>query len=449
MGKWKNRKGRFVLWSLCFFVVGTAFVCWQEQEEETVVTYGEFIEYVKEHDGELPKWDEDTRIRYEKSTEEEQAEAEDIDPSLQQNQEEAFQERAGNTKEEGEQAETESIDSSLQQNQKEASQEGIGNTQEESEMGHESQEKASTENHPSKSSLDEVQKDTIENERQNHEKASDQAVPAFAHGSLYGGSINAKKIANLYQTHSLEYLLQNFYIINPTTTIDKKIFQVDKLLDWDCTMEKKQKPQILIFHTHGASEHFAGGKTSEDDSVIGVGTCLKNILEKEYGYCVLHDTRPYDLIDGEIDRNLAYTEVENALAKTLQKYPTLEVMIDLHRDASCDGKTKRVTMVGDERVAQVMFFNGLSRNLSGNIDYLYNPNLQGNLAFSLQMKIKAMEYFEDFTLPIFLKGYRYSLHLREKSLLIELGNEVNTVTEAKNAMEPLAYILDAVLSGRE
>lgn len=264
-----------------------------------------------------------------------------------------------------------------------------------------------------------------------------------------GGRKNGKIINEVITNRNLSYMLKNLYIVNPTTSIDKKIFDVDKLLDMDCTIKKSKEPQILIFHTHGASEHFSDSREGEkEDSVIGVGGRLAEILSKEYGYCVIHDETPYDLIDGEIDRNTAYTVAEEKLAEVLEKYPTIQVMIDLHRDASSDGKTKRVTVIDGKKCAKVMLFNGLSRNQSGDIKYLYNPNLQGNLGFSLQMKLKAMEYYEDFTLPIFLKGYRYSLHLREKSLLVELGNEVNTVNEAKNAMEPFARVLDAVLSGK-
>lgn len=264
-----------------------------------------------------------------------------------------------------------------------------------------------------------------------------------------GGAKNREIINGLLKKRDLSYMLKNFYIVNPTTSIDTEVFDVDKLLEMDCTIKKSSAPQILIFHTHGASEYFKDSRQgNKEDSVIGVGERLADILSKEYGYCVIHDETPYDLIDGEIDRNQAYTVAENALAKTLEKYPTIQVMIDLHRDASSDGKTKRVTTIDGKKCAQVMLFNGLSRNLSGDIEYLYNPNLQGNLGFSLQMKLKAMEYYEDFTLPIFLKGYRYSLHLREKSLLVELGNEVNTVKEAKNSMEPFAKVLDAVLSGK-
>ena len=92
--------------------------------------------------------------------------------------------------------------------------------------------------------------------------------------------------------------------------------------------------------------------------------------------------------------------------------------------------------------------SGLSRNKEGNIDYLYNSNLEGNLAFSLQLKLKAMELYPTITRPNYLKGYRYNLHLREKSLLIELGNQNNSSQEALNALEPMAEILDAVLQGK-
>ena len=95
-----------------------------------------------------------------------------------------------------------------------------------------------------------------------------------------------------------------------------------------------------------------------------------------------------------------------------------------------------------------MFFNGLSRNRNGNIGYLYNPNLQYNLAFSLQLKLKCMENYNDFAKPVYLKGYRYNLHLRKRALLIELGNENNTLEEAKNAMPYLASVIDKVLSGK-
>lgn len=130
----------------------------------------------------------------------------------------------------------------------------------------------------------------------------------------------------------------------------------------------------------------------------------------------------------------------------MEEYPSIQVVIDLHRDG-VGNSVQRLTTIDGKRTAQVMFFNGLSRNASGNIDYLYNKNLQSNLAFSLQMKLKCMENYPDFARPVYLKGYRYNMHLRERYLLIELGNENNTLQEAKNAMDPLAKVLDQVLTG--
>ena len=78
-----------------------------------------------------------------------------------------------------------------------------------------------------------------------------------------------------------------------------------------------------------------------------------------------------------------------------------------------------------------MFFNGISRSSTGPRKYLQNNNLTDNLSFSLQLKLKAMEMYPDFAKPIYIKGYRYNLHLAKRCLLIELGNQNNTLEEAK------------------
>lgn len=254
-------------------------------------------------------------------------------------------------------------------------------------------------------------------------------------------------IEQLKESNDVKFLWKNFYIVDSTTSVKKSMFNVRELLNKDLTMKKKKgKKQILIYHTHGASEAFRDSKKGVvEDSVVGVGNELTKELEKK-GYSVYHDTKQYDRINGTIDRSLAYNESLVGIGKIRSENPDIKVLIDLHRDSVGKGKHTYTTIQG-KKCAIVMFFNGMSRNRSGAIPYLYNPNLQGNLAFSLQLKCKAMEYYEDFTKPIYLKGYRYNLHLEPRSLLIELGNENNTVEEAKNAAAPLADILDKVLSG--
>ena len=98
-------------------------------------------------------------------------------------------------------------------------------------------------------------------------------------------------------------------------------------------------------------------------------------------------------------------------------------------------------------MAKVMFFNGLSRTTKlGDIGYLYNPYIADNLAFSFQMQLTAAEYYPGYTRKIYLKGYRFNMHYCPKTLLVEVGAQTNTVQEAKNAMVPLADILNKVLS---
>ncbi len=260
-------------------------------------------------------------------------------------------------------------------------------------------------------------------------------------------SSNTKILERLKSSKNLQYLINNFYIVDSTTSIDKSIFNVEKLLKKDCTIKQSnEEPQIMIYHTHGGSESYVDSDGTKDESVVGVGTVLAKLLTEEYGFNVIHDETCYDVINGKIDRDKAYDKALKGISATLEKYPSIEVMIDLHRDSASKNQ-KRVATIEGEETAQIMFFNGLSRKASGdNISYLKNSNLQGNLAFSLKMKMKAMELYPNITTKIYLKGYRYNLHLREKSLLVELGNNMNTVAEAKRAMEPLAEVLNQVLN---
>lgn len=257
----------------------------------------------------------------------------------------------------------------------------------------------------------------------------------------------AAYVSKLKENLDVDYLWNHFYIIDSTTSVTKKLFDVEKMLTRNMTLNpKKGKKQILIYHTHGMTEAFSDSeKGKESDSVVGVGDVLAEELEKN-GYGVYHDKTKYDLINGQIDRSKAYNASLSGVSQIMAQNPDIQVTIDLHRDSV--GKNKHTyTIIDGRKTAIAMFFNGMSRNRSGKIDYLYNPNLEANLSFSLQLKCHAMEQYEGFTKPIYLKGYRYNLHVAERALLIELGNENNTVEEAKNAAAPLAKVIADVLKG--
>lgn len=259
---------------------------------------------------------------------------------------------------------------------------------------------------------------------------------------------NIKLINELKQNMDTDFLIKNFYIVDSTTSVKKSYFKVKRMLNADFTLPKEDGPQILIYHTHGASESFEGSRSGvAEEGIIGVGDYLAEVLTNTYGYKVYHDRTPYDMIDGSIDRSLAYAKALPAITNIISDNPSIKVIIDLHRDGV--GKAaKKVVNINGKSTAKVMFFNGLSRSKTGARQYLKNDNLADNLAFSLQLKLKSMELYPDFTKPVYLKGYRYNLHLLPRSLLIELGDQNNTLEEAKNAVPPLADVLDAVLSGR-
>ena len=241
------------------------------------------------------------------------------------------------------------------------------------------------------------------------------------------------------------YLLSTFYTVDSTTTIGPEQLNAEQLLAKDMHINQNKKgPKVLIFHTH-SQEAFADsveGDTST--SIVGMGKYLAEKLNA-LGIETLHHDGVYDLIDGKLDRSRAYEFSETGVREILNQYPSIEVVIDLHRDGIAEDK-HLVTEIDGKQTAKIMFFNGLSRTkTNGDIAYLYNPYIQDNLSFSLQMQLASESMYPGLARRIYLKGYRYSLHMMPKSLLIEAGAQTNTVQEMKNAMDLLANILQKVL----
>lgn len=246
------------------------------------------------------------------------------------------------------------------------------------------------------------------------------------------------------QMKNTSFLVRNFYIVDPATKVTEELFNAEQLLGKDMTVkQKKDAPQILIYHTH-SQETYSDSRTGKaEDTVVGVGSYLTQILEEKYGYQVIHDTTTYDIVHGVLDRNIAYNQARDGVSKILEENPGIEVIIDLHRD----GADKRSTLLNGKETAQIMLFNGLSRDQNGPITYLDNPYLQDNLAFSLQLQLKGVDKYPGLFYKNYLHCWRYNMHLRAKSILMELGTNKNSLQSAMNAMEPFAEVLNAVLQG--
>ena len=240
------------------------------------------------------------------------------------------------------------------------------------------------------------------------------------------------------------YLKQHYYTVDPTTSVTADKLDAGQFLAFDATMKQDNSlPQILIYHTHSQEGFVDSVAGDPSTTIVGVGEELARILREEYGFNVIHDTGIYDLPN----RDYAYSVSAPAIEKILAENPSIEVIIDLHRDGVAK-TTHLVQEVGGRETAQFMFFNGISYlNATGDIDYLKNPYIKDNLAFSFQMKLAADRYYPGFARNIYLKGLRYNMHYRPKSLLIEVGAQTNTVQEIMNATEPLAHILAMVLKG--
>ena len=273
----------------------------------------------------------------------------------------------------------------------------------------------------------------VENETQ-----EDEVVPAQSQPVLD---------LSIERLRDFDYLLSNFYIVDSSTMIGPEQLNADALLSENMKIDQSsQGPKILIFHTH-SQETFADSIPGDPStSIVGIGEYLTQLLNAK-GIETIHDTGVYDIINGKLDRSNAYENAEASVRPILEANPSVEVAIDLHRDGVAE-ETHLVTDIGGKQTAKIMFFNGLSRTrTNGDIEYLYNPYIQDNLAFSLQMQLACERMYPGFARHIYLRGYRYNLHLLPKSLLIEAGAQTNIVEEMRNAMEVLAVTLQNVLIG--
>lgn len=244
------------------------------------------------------------------------------------------------------------------------------------------------------------------------------------------------------------YLLNHFFIVDPQTATSEQQLNAAAFLGEDLTVEKNQEvPQILIYHSH-SQETFADSREGvAEDTIVGVGDYLTELLTDTYGYQVLHVTEEFDMVNGQLDRSAAYDYARPYIEKVLAENPSIEVVIDLHRDGVPEDR-RLVTDINGKPTAQIMFYNGLSYTADGGqVSYLPNPYIQDNLAFSFQLEYQAAQYYPELYRGIYLAALRYNLHLRPRAVLLEAGAQTNTVQEVKNAMEPFADILNRVLTG--
>ena len=278
-------------------------------------------------------------------------------------------------------------------------------------------------------------------EKKEKEQKEEQETVALPHPQI---DLSQAKLADF------DYVMNHFFILDSNTETNAGQISGTRFLEEDMSIKQDSSvPQILIYHTH-SQETFSDSREGEtEDTIVGVGNYLTDILEKNYGYKVIHVTDAFDIMGGELDRSKAYDYARSSIEKVLEENPTVEVVIDLHRDGVPDDR-HLVTEINGKQTAQILFYNGLSYTVNqGAVSYLPNPYIEDNLAFSFQLEYQAAQYYPQFYRGIYLAGLRYNLHLRPRALLLEAGAQTNTVEEVRNAMEPFADILNRVLKGSD
>lgn len=210
-----------------------------------------------------------------------------------------------------------------------------------------------------------------------------------------------------------------------------------------------ESPQVLIIHTHGSEAYTPGEDAAYEESdyyrtedkaysVIAVGDALQETLEAN-GVSVIHDRELYDYPSyvGSYGRSLA------AIDKYLEEYPSIQIVLDLHRDAleGSDGTVyKTIAEVNGESSAQVMLVVGT--DASG----LEHPSWSSNLQLALRLQLAMKETYPGLARPIGLKQQRYNQHLSAGSLLVEVGSHGNTLREAISAASAFGECLAGVIS---
>lgn len=256
---------------------------------------------------------------------------------------------------------------------------------------------------------------------------SAESVAAVAEYNDAAGRI----ISEFFSPDSAPQHFGKIYMKNSTgqaIDIEQELTQRPKLsLSLDGT------PEVLILHTHAtesymlqARDYFteADAVRSQDSSVnmVRVGQAMAQRLE-ENGIGVIHDTTLHDAVSytGSYDRSL---ETAEAL---LQKYPSIQVILDLHRDSISRGedKLKTVCEVGGRNAAQLMVVLGCEDGSAP-----AHPNWRENLRFALRYQQALEMMYPGLARPLSVVAHRYNQHLAPGAMLIELGTEANTLEEA-------------------
>lgn len=203
-------------------------------------------------------------------------------------------------------------------------------------------------------------------------------------------------------------------------------------------------PEVLIVHTH-TTECYNGDEmtgesertTNPDQNMCRIGDIIAETLNS-YGIQTIHDTTIHDYPTYQG----AYTRALETIEKNMEQYPSIKVVLDVHRDAYIynDGSKLRVsTEVNGSDAAQVMLV--LGTDSMG----LYHPYWRENLKLAAKVQNAAETMYPGIMRPINLRRERFNMHVTKGSLLLEMGSNGNSLAEAEASAKYIGKALAAAL----
>lgn len=210
-------------------------------------------------------------------------------------------------------------------------------------------------------------------------------------------------------------------------------------------------PAVLIVHTHSSEAYTmeAGFEYPESDSlrtlderysVVRVGDEIADILTQA-GISVLHDTQPNDYPN----YNGAYERMRQTIEGYLAEYPSIQMVLDVHRDAAEDADGNPVALTAEidgEACAELMLVVGTDEG------GLMHPDWQENLANALKVQALLNRSAPGLCRNLDLRTERFNQHETPGSLLVEVGASGNTLAEALRAARIFGQALAVFLRGQ-
>lgn len=213
-------------------------------------------------------------------------------------------------------------------------------------------------------------------------------------------------------------------------------------------IEDTNEPQVLIYHTHTCEsfltydtgyfyEGFYPRTTDNNNNICAVGDEIAKKLNAE-GIVTIHNTTQHDnpSYSGAYDRSL------ETINSYLEKYPSIKVVLDIHRDGigTDTEKSKTVFTVNGKKAAQIMILAGYQYDESLDFD-----DWQYNLRFALRIQDTASKMYPNMVRPLYFADFMYNMNVNTGSLLIEIGSDSNTLEEARYSGYLLGEVLAKVL----